>query len=355
HQSGAPGRATMKEAAAMPAPSLTHLLRSARRALVIGIGGGGDIAGTAPTLDLLNAFGIEWVAGGLTWERIVYDPTPGPRPLTDLVYAAPLAPAAAMANAHTRTFDGVTFAESAFAEAMGVETLLVDINGGVAGVVESLETAISQLNIDLVIGVDVGGDALAMGNEPGLRSPLADAIMLAALVSIGRNTPTILGVLGYGCDGELTGEELDARIAAVAGAGGYLGAWGITQTGAADLERILSKVRSEASQVPLQAARGALGQRPIRDGAATVRVSPASTITFYLDPVATMQTAAVAAVRVASSTSLEEANDALHAMGLQTELDRERWMHAQGVRDYRRERDFKQSGSNEPTDEDETR
>lgn len=331
----------------MPTASLVDLLRSARRALVIGIGGGGDIAGTVPTLDLLDAFRVDWVAGGLTWERIVYDPKPGPRPLTDLVYATPIAPAAALANAHTRTADGVTFAESAFAEVMGVDTLLVDISGGTVGVVESLKDALAHLDADLVIGVDVGGDALAMGNEPGLRSPLADSIMLAALVELGKEVPTVLAVLGNGCDGELSGEELDARIAAVAAAGGYLGAWGMTHKAVTDLERVLTRVRSEASQAPLQAARGTLAQRPIRDGAAFVSITPATTLTWYLDPATTVQVAAIPAVRVAGSASLDEANDALHAMGLRTELDRERWMEQQGVRDYRREREFQQSSPTE--------
>lgn len=333
----------------MPAASLVDLLRSARRALVIGIGGGGDIAGTVPTLDLLDAFRVGWVAGGLTWERIVYDPRPGPRPLTDLVYATPIAPAAALANAHTRTADGVTFAESAFAEVMGVDTVLVDISDGTKGVVESLREALAHLDADLLIGVDVGGDALAMGNEPGLRSPLADSIMLAAMVEIGKDVPAVLGVLGYGCDGELTGEELDARIAAVAGAGGYLGAWGMTHKAVADLERVLTRVRSEASQAPLQAARGTLAQRPIRDGAAFVAITPATTLTYYLDPATAVQTVAVPAVRVAGTASLDEANEALHAMGLRTELDRERWMDQQGLRDYRRERDFQQSAVTEAT------
>ncbi|MBI4496577.1 MAG: DUF1152 domain-containing protein [Chloroflexi bacterium] len=328
--------------------TLEALLRRARRAIVIGIGGGGDIAGTVPTLDLLSLFGVSWVAGGLTWERIVYDPRPGPRPLAEVVYATPFAPCAALANARTRTADGVTFAESAFAAVFNCETLLLDINQGVQGIVDSLRMALTHLEADLLIGVDVGGDSLAMGNEPGLRSPLADGVMLASLARLEEEgVPTMLGVLGYGCDGELTPAELDARIAAIAASGGYLGAWGMTHRAVADLERLLTQLHSEASQIPLQAARGALGRRPIRDGAAEVVLSPLATLTFFLDPMTTVREVAVPAQRVARSTSLDEANDALHALGLRTELDRERWMESQGVRDYRREKEFQEQARQE--------
>ena len=55
----------------------------------------------------------------------------------------------------------------------------------------------SQKNkIDLIVGIDVGGDILATGNEPGLASPLADSIMLAALSRISTKIQTLIGVLG---------------------------------------------------------------------------------------------------------------------------------------------------------------
>ena len=72
--------------------------------------------------------------------------------------------------------------------------MLVDINGGVKGVVDGLETAMKQLNTDLLVGIDVGGDSLAQGHEPGLRSPLADSIMLAAFAELAkRGRRTLMG------------------------------------------------------------------------------------------------------------------------------------------------------------------
>ena len=53
---------------------------------------------------------------------------------------------------------------------MGVD-LHIDISEGVAGAVAGLEAATAMLGIDLLVGIDVGGDSLAQGGEPGLRSP----------------------------------------------------------------------------------------------------------------------------------------------------------------------------------------
>ena len=78
--------------------------------------------------------------------------------------------------------------------------------------------------------VDVGGDLLAHGDEPGLRSPLCDALMLAAAARLAdAGVPVLTAVFGVGCDGELTPAEVFARIAEVAAAGGLCGARGLTE------------------------------------------------------------------------------------------------------------------------------
>ena len=66
------------------------------------------------------------------------------------------------------------------AEFLGQRTLLIDINDGPARVADGLARAIAALKCDLLVLVDVGGDVVARGDEPGLRSPLCDAVMLAA-------------------------------------------------------------------------------------------------------------------------------------------------------------------------------
>ena len=55
--------------------SLEKILLGSKKAILIGIGGGGDIVGTLPTARLLELFNIEYILGGLPWERSVIDPT----------------------------------------------------------------------------------------------------------------------------------------------------------------------------------------------------------------------------------------------------------------------------------------
>ena len=164
--------------------SLENLIRASSRALVIGAGGGGDVVGALGAARFLEFCGLEFVLGGLSWERSVYDPVPGPRMLSEVDNVRALHPRAWMANPETQTKTGVFFAESKMAAVHGKEILLIDINGGVDGVVKGLEVAIKEFKTDLLVGLDVGGDSLAQGGEPGLRSPLADSIMLAAYTEL---------------------------------------------------------------------------------------------------------------------------------------------------------------------------
>ncbi len=112
--------------------------------------------------------------------------------------------------------------------------------------------------------IDVGGDVIANGDEPGLRSPLCDAIMLAAAARLAANrVPVLLGIFGAGCDAELTSDEVLERIAEVAAAGGLCGARGLTEPIAERLERCVELVPTEASAVAVRAFRGVRG--PVSD------------------------------------------------------------------------------------------
>ncbi|MCI0454797.1 MAG: DUF1152 domain-containing protein [Candidatus Dadabacteria bacterium] len=304
--------------------SLEEVLRKSKKALLIGIGGGGDIVGTIPTARLLEMFGVECILGGLPWERFVYDPVPGPRAFSEIKNLKPLNSTVWFADKDTVTTTGVRFAETEIAELYGKEVLLVDITKGVVGVVDGLRKAMNELRADLLIGIDVGGDSLAFGDEKGLASPLADSIMISAISEIQKEANTFLGVLGYGSDGELEHWELDRSLSIVAKEGGLLGAWGITKEILNELEMVLSRVSTEASRIPVECAKGATGKTTIRRGARMVSLSLISTITFYLSPMVVYEKISKPARLVSGSKSLDEANDALHSIGLFTELDLER-------------------------------
>ena len=306
-------------------PSLEELIRYSSRALVIGVGGGGDVVGALATARFLEFCGLEFILGGLSWERSIFDPVPGPRSLSEVLDVRPLHPYVWLANAQSRTFTDVPFAEARMAGISGQEVLLVDINAGVKGVVEGLEVALRELQADLLVGVDVGGDSLAEGGEPGLRSPLADSVMLAAYAEFERRgRRTLWGVFGYGSDGEMTVDEMESALSRVAKGGGLLGAWALTPKVVSELERVIREVPTEASAVPVECARGAWGEKRIRQDQRRVKLTPLTTLTFFLSPTVVYHTLSTPARAVNGTSSLEEANEALHAIGIKTELDLER-------------------------------
>lgn len=291
------------------------------RALVFGAGCCGDVLSAVPTARLLETHGVDVVLGGVAWERHVVDPRPGPRRFDEIEGIDRLNDAVALASPETRTHDGVEFAETHVARHRDGDVFLIDVGGGAEGVARGVDDACEQLGADLVVGTDAGGDVLARGDEPGIESPLTDALTLAAMSSM--ETDAVLGVFGYGSDGELTLEEVGDGISRAARRDGLLGAWGLTPRIVDELEALLEVVTTEASRLPVRAFRGRGDAATIRGGSRTVELTPASTVTFYLDPTAVAATSDLDE-HVRGTDSLEAAQGALNRAGYRTELDRER-------------------------------
>jgi hypothetical protein len=132
------------------------------------------------------------------------------------------------------------------------------------------------------------------------------------------------GVFGYGSDGELTVNEIEAALSILASAGGLLGAWSLTSKTAAELEAAIKTVPTEASAIPVQGFRGASGESGIRDGSRRVKLTPLSALTFFIAATKLFEALSRPAQAVYGCSSLDQANDALHAIGIKTELDSER-------------------------------
>src|SRR6266508_1402733 len=245
-----------------PPPSLEDLIRASSHALVIGVGGGGDVVGALAVARFLEFCGLKFALGGLSWERNVYDPIPGPRQLSEVRNVRVLHPFAWMANSESQTDTGVRFAES---------------------------------------------------------------IMLAAFAELAaRGHRTLWGVFGYGSDGELTPDEIEVALSKLAAAGGLLGAWALTPKIAAEIEEVIKTVPTEASAIPVKCFRGAWGDSAIRRGQRQVKLTPLTTLTFFMSPIKLYETLGRPAQAARGSSSLDQANDALHAVGIRTELDYER-------------------------------
>jgi hypothetical protein len=308
-------------------------LATARRPLVLGIGGGGDVVGALATAEAARLYhGAEPVVGGVAWERLPIDPQPGPRALDEIEGGRPLAPYVLAASPTTRVrASGVLFAESRMAGLLGEETVLVDVTPSPAALADGIGSAADALGCDLIVFVDVGGDVLAHGHEPSLGSPLCDALMLAAAARLQRAGRAVLGaIFGLGCDGELTVPEASERIADVARAGGLGGIRGITPPVAERLAAAVEVVPTEASAMALQAYRGHVGTTAIRGGRRTLELTPIAAATFYFDPAVAMEATAVLAQAVDGADSLDDANRILNERGVRSELDWERERAAAG-------------------------
>jgi len=291
--------------------------------LVLGIGGGGDVVGALAAARLCESLGTPFALGGVAWERFAVDPRPGPRSVDEILGAEPLGDDAVLAAPETRTIDGIAFAESGVAAHLGTATALIDVTGGVAGAAHGIASVMDRLECDLLFGVDIGGDVLARGEEEGLASPLCDAVMVAAMLSVGGDAGPLLAVVGAGCDGELSSAQVLERVAALGRAGAWLGSWGVSPAIGAEIERAAERVPTEASLQVARCTRGETGRVPIRNGRRHVDLGPVGSLTFVFDASAAAEELPLVGA-VAGTESVEDARAELTARGVRTELDYER-------------------------------
>lgn len=293
----------------------------ARRALVAGVGGGGDVVGALPTAMLLERHGVDVTLGGVAWERVPHDDRVGPRSMDEIRGLERLHEGIGLATGDTATEDGLVFTESRVAEHLDEPVALLDVTAGAGGVAAAFEAFCEVRDVNLVVGVDAGGDAVAHGDEPGIESPIADGILVAALDAL--DVPSMLGVFGAGSDGELTRAELDAAFQRIAEDGGLLGAWGLTPRTVEAMESLIAAVgTTEASKLPVEAASGAMGRRGIRDGERTVEMTPLSTATVYVDP-ATVAAQSRIVELVRDHGDVDAVHRALRDAGYRTEIEAE--------------------------------
>lgn len=261
----------------------------------------------------------------MAWERWSVDPYPGPRRLEDLTGIDRLAEArSALCGPEASTPGGVRLCEAGAATHLDRPTVLIDVTAGSRECGHAIAVACERLGCDAVVLADVGGDVLATGDEPGLASPLCDAVMLAASRYLPDSIEVVGCVFGAGCDGELTQAEVMGRIAALARAGIWRGTFSPGAGVAAELLDLAETVPTEASLCAARCALGQTGSVPIRGGLRTVELGPVGGLAFLFDAAAAIGGGAPLAESVAEAASIEAARDALAAIGVSTELDLER-------------------------------
>ena len=283
-----------------------------RRALLIGIGGGGDAVSTLYVRGFLEKFGVECICGGVVWERFRRDRKPGPRGIGEIDGVERVSEMLGYVRGGERVGE-VEPIVSQVAGFLGERVLAVSITGGVVHLRRDLEEFVRVNDIDAVFAVDAGGDSLALGHERTLVSPLADSIMLSAL----RDMNSVLAVVGFGSDGELDRRTLESYLSEL-----HESLLGVSMVDAGrDVLEFLKNVESEASRIPVLARNGYLGRYRLW-GEYDVDVSVLNSLIFYLDLGAVYRRSRMAQA-LSESRSIEEANSILNGMGIRTEYDLE--------------------------------
>ncbi|MFF9982474.1 DUF1152 domain-containing protein [Streptomyces erythrochromogenes] len=177
--------------------------------LYVAAGGGGDPLGTLIAARTVTATPERALIATYAWERPEVDPTHGPlgeEHFTGLVRDAGGAPAFTPAT-RARRPAGSTL--PALARDLPARLLLLDPSRGLHALVGQIGAAAAATGGRIRI-VDIGGDILTHGDEPGLCSPFGDALTLAACHLTG--IPTTVHVAGPGLDGEIDERSLLGRL-----------------------------------------------------------------------------------------------------------------------------------------------
>jgi hypothetical protein len=286
------------------------------RTLYVAAGGGGDVIGATIVHAAIGSSDEPQIAT-FSWDRLLVDPLAGPRDPTDFGGLQPIGRWNYRITAATSTRPPAASSLPRLARELPADLYLLDPRAGTVGLARQLLELAEQLQASSVCVVDVGGDILARGDEASLRSPLADSLVVAALAD--HPLPVQLVVAGVGLDGELGPPYLLGRLTELRAR--PCGA--VRRQVVLPLADVFRWHLSEASGLLAAAAMGARGRAQIQAGSSVVELTEEVTLLHSLELQGVVSDASPAnALR--GATSLDEAQDALVALGAKSELEYER-------------------------------
>lgn len=200
-----------------------------------------------------------------SWDRLLVDPVPGPRSPGDFRGLEPVGRRNHRITPGTQARPPTGSTLPRLSAAVGPELYLLDPGGGARGLSAQLAELVDLLEAGTITVVDVGGDILGRGDEAELRSPLADALVLAAAEPAWE-----LVVAGPGLDGELPQDLVRRRCRRMAGASG---AGRLVGDDLGDFGTIFEWHPSEANGLLWAAARGVRGTIGLRDRETTIELT----------------------------------------------------------------------------------
>ncbi|MFB9736856.1 MULTISPECIES: DUF1152 domain-containing protein [Streptomyces] len=223
--------------------------------LIVAAGGGGDAVAAAMLHAALYGDEDQAVIFTYAWDRLLIDPHPGPRGADGFTGLEQLTRSVRSVPATARPIPPGGSTLPRLAAELPHTLALLDPHHGAEGITRQLEELVTHLapaSIDLL---DVGGDILARGDEPTLKSPLADALTLAACCQV--NAPIRLLIAGPGLDGELSPDDLRPLFGPLVHT--------FTAEDVDAIGGILQWHPSEATAMLAATARGARGTCEVRD------------------------------------------------------------------------------------------
>lgn len=198
---------------------------------------------------------------------------------------------------------------------------LLDLTRGADTVRTQLRELVSLFAVAECRVVDIGGDIVAFGNEPGLRSPISDGMILAATENIG--VPVQVGVAGFGLDGELTESEFKSAQHALEIRNAQVGANVIQQDVASEFRETIKWFPSEATALMCLSALGYRGIAEIRDSGLRVSMSESSPLVYWYEHDSVLRQNKIAEA-LSETSSLAEAENSLAELGIASEIEYER-------------------------------
>ncbi|MFC9294106.1 DUF1152 domain-containing protein [Streptomyces sp. NPDC057011] len=281
--------------------------------LLIAAGGGGDAITAAVVHTALH--GAEAPALVLTyaWERLVVDPVPGPRRASDFTGTETAAPDLALVTAATAPVPPAGSLVPRLAADLRPRLGLLDPYGGALGLARQIGAAARWCRAERIDIVDVGGDIVARGDEPTLRSPLGDALALAGCAATGIDTTVY--VAGPGLDNEVPLPELLPRLGEPA--------FALTAAHTGGVLGVFDWHPSEASALLVAAARGVRGVCGTRDAPRPVLLDDSARQVHRLTLERALELNPLARA-LAGSASLDDAEAASRAVCGFSEIERER-------------------------------
>jgi hypothetical protein len=299
-------------------PSLSELAVKAKRSIIMGVGGGGDVILGVPLANYLTLLGSEKIyLGGVSSQW--WNPSGGSR-LENFVLAPLVYDVAQLDNAElwqpmlshvnpASTFDGNRPAEAAVSEVVPWDVIIGGLSNGVVGLRDSLNKFIADEGIDLFIGADIGAHSFHDGKEtsPPFTS-LVSMMTLSAMIQL--DCPSLYAFAGYTVDAEMEIEELDERIGRIMQAGGFLGAYGITQKDVQDYLKACKAFPDPIEPLVARAAQGELGlvQVPvISPWGRRAHITPLAAIYLFLDPKIMVETVSTCVKALMDTKSIAEA------------------------------------------------